>query len=108
VVVEFGVVGAPVGGWGRTGNHDFPLAWRVVLSMIRVAVAFPDDSVAVTFTVSPVFTLAMPDSPPFTLVDESTVKVPDVPSALFTVSDQVEPDVLFTADTVPVLSSIVS
>jgi hypothetical protein len=90
------------------GIHDFPLALSVVWSMTSVAVAVPPDSVAVTTTVSPDLTLAIPDSPPFTLVEESTLNVPDVPSALFTVSDQSLPDVFVTADTVPVRSSIVS
>ena len=90
------------------GIHDFPLASSVVWSVIWVAVAVPPDSVAVTVTVSPDFTLAIPDSPPFTLVEEPTLNVPDVPSALFTVSDQLLPDVFVTVDTVPVRSSIVS
>ena len=62
---------------GIVGNHDLPLAWRVVWSMTTVAVDFVDpDTVSDTSTVSPDLTLAIPDSPPFTLVDELTVKVP--------------------------------
>ncbi len=111
VVAAPGAVGAPGppgGDDGRIGNQDFPFAWSVVWSVISVAVAVPPETVAVTSTVLPVFTLAIPDSPPFTLVDAFTVKVPDVPSALFTLSDHVLPDVSLTADTVPLRSSIVS
>ena len=103
-----GPPGATDGGCGCAGNHDFPLACSVVWSVICVAVDVPPDTVAVTLTVSSVFTLAIPDSPPLTLVDEFTVNVPDVPSALFTLSDQVLPDVFVPSDTVPVRSSIVS
>jgi hypothetical protein len=97
-----------MGPWPPAGIHDFPLAWRVVESVIWVAVAVPPDSVAKTVTVSPVFTLAMPDSPPLTLVEEFTAKVADVPSALLTVRVQFEPEVLVTVDTVPLRSSTVS
>jgi hypothetical protein len=112
VVDAGGAVPVPPAGagdiWPRMGIHDFPLAFSVVVSMTCVAVVVPPETVPVTTTVSPLFTLAMPDSPPFTLVEEFTVKVPLLPSALFTVSDQVDPDVLDTAETVPVRSSMVS
>jgi hypothetical protein len=93
---------------GRAGIHALPFACRTVPSTTCVAVVFPPATVPVTSTVSPDFTLAIPDSPPLTLVDESTVKVPDVPSADFTVSDQVDPDVFVTSETVPLRTSIVS
>ena len=57
---------------------------------------------------SPDLTLPMPISPPLTLVPVSTVKVPDDPSALFTVSDHVLPEVSVTLETVPVRSERVS
>jgi hypothetical protein len=76
--------------------------------VICVAVDVEPETVAVTRTVSPDFTLAIPDSPPLTLDDEFTVKVPDVPSALFTVRVHVVPEVSVTAETVPVRSAIVS
>jgi len=99
---------APDGICGPVGIQDFPLVCRVVPSVTWVAVDVPPETVAVTSTVSPTFTLAIPDSPPFTLAEEPTVKVPDVPSALFTVSDHVLPEVLLTAATVPERVSIVS
>src|SRR5271165_6407615 len=95
-----------VGTDGRMGIHAFPFAWSTVRSITTVAVAVFPDTVAVTVTVSPDFTLAIPDSPPFTLVEESTVNVPDVPSADLTVSDHVLPEVFELADTVPVRTSI--
>ena len=89
---------------GPSGCHVPPLACNTVWSVTRLAVDVPPETTAVTCTVSPVLTLPMPISPPLTLVPESTVKVPDVPSALFTVSDHVLPDVSVTAETVPVRS----
>ena len=101
-------VSPPDGICGCAGIHDLPLACRVVWSITCVAVAVVPDFVAVTLTVSPDLHAGDPDSPPFTLVDESTVNVPDVPSALFTTSVHVLPDVSVTDDTVPVRTSIVS
>lgn len=95
-------------GVGRLGIHVLPFACSVVRSVTCVAVAVPLLTTATTDTVSPDLTLEIPVSPPLTLVLASTVNVADVPSALATVSDQVEPDVLEMADTVPLRSSIVS
>ena len=74
------------------GRHDPPLAFNMVWSVTCLAVEVPPDTTAVVRTSSPVLTLPMPISPPLTLVPESTVKVPELPSALFTVSDHVLPD----------------
>lgn len=98
----------PPGMVGMAGIQDLPLVCRVVWSMTCVAVVVRPDTVPVTLTVSPFFTLAIPDSPPLTLVEESTVKVPDDPSELFTVSDHVFPDVFVTSETVPLRTSRVS
>jgi hypothetical protein len=108
VVGAPGGIGVPGGTVGCIGNQALPLVWSVVWSTTSVAVVVPPETVPVTSTVSPVLTLPIPDSPPFTLVDESTVKVPDVPSADFTVSDHVFPEVLETSETVPFRTSIVS
>ena len=100
----------PVPGLGGVGmGRQLPaLALSVVSSITCLAVDVAPDTTAVTCTVSPVLTLPIPISPPLTLVPESTVKVPEVPSALFTVSDHVLPAVSVTSDTVPVRSDRVS
>jgi hypothetical protein len=93
---------------GLVGCQVPPLAFNVVSSVTCFAVEVLPETTAATRTVSPVLTLPMPISPPFTLVPESTVKVPEVPSALFTVRDQVLPEVSVTSETVPVRSDRVS
>lgn len=66
------------------------------------AVALPLLAVAVTKTVSPVFTEPMPADSAFTSVDAVTVYVAEYPSALWIVID-----VVLTAETVPDCTSIV-
>ena len=97
---------APSG--GRMGRHVPPLAFSAVWSVTVLGRRRPPrhhggdlDGVAGLHA-------ADAHLPPLTLVPESTVKVPEVPSALFTVSDHVLPAVSVTEETVPVRSDSVS
>lgn len=65
--------GAPEGGPCGMGAHEVRLDLSCVESMTVFAVAVPLDTTATMLTVSPDFTVAIPDSPPFTEVPESTV-----------------------------------
>jgi len=93
---------------GPLGAHMPRLAWSVVASMRVFAVAVPFDTTATTLTLLPLFTDAIPLSPPFTDVPELTVYVMAVLSALVTTRLHVLPDTSVTEVTVPVWNSIVS
>jgi hypothetical protein len=64
---------APEGGPCGIGAHEVRLALSRVESVSVFAVAVPFDTTATMLTVSPDLTAAIPVSPPFTEVPESTV-----------------------------------
>ena len=88
---------------GPFGKPNAPRLFPIeVVSVMLAAVAVLPLVVAVTKTVSPVFTEPMPADSALTSVDAVTAYVAEYPSALWIVID-----VALTAETVPDCTSIV-